>query len=325
MGESAGGEMIQAFQAAAEIKQRAREIGFDLVGIAPSQRSARADYVRQWLNENQHGTMQWMEKRFDERVDPSVYMAGAKSVICVGLNYHAKLASDEAIQAEQTGRIARYALGDDYHELIKQRLHLLADWMRWRWEGIETRACVDTAPVMEKDLAARAGLGWIGKNTCLINEKIGSWVFLGEVVTSLELPVDQTSADHCGTCTRCIDACPTRAITEPYKLDARKCISYLTIEHRTGIDPALRGGIGDWIYGCDICQEVCPHNRRAPETEEPAFRPRFENGRLNLEDVDGWGAEEYRNRLRGSAMKRVKLSVLQRNAGIARENGLVRG
>jgi epoxyqueuosine reductase len=218
------------------------------------------------------------------------------------------------------GKVARYALGDDYHEVIKARLHRLADWLRDRAPGAATRAAVDTAPVMEKELAARAGIGWQGKNTCIINERMGSWLLLGEVLTTLELPADEPAVDHCGTCTRCIDACPTAAITAPYQLDASRCISYLTIEVREEVPEEFRGKLGEWVYGCDICQEVCPHNHRAPETQEPAFRPRFGGGKLDLREVLSWTAEDYRARLKGSAMKRVKLPVLQRNARLLLES-----
>jgi epoxyqueuosine reductase len=199
-------------------------------------------------------------------------------------------------------------------------LHQLADFLRQLAPDAQTRACVDTAPVMEKELAARAGVGWLGKNTCIINSEIGSWLFLGEVVTTLDLPPDQPVIDRCGTCTRCIDACPTGAITEPYKLDGRKCISYLTIEHRGDIDPAMQPQIGEWLYGCDICQDVCPWNGRAPISAEPALAPRFKSGTLNLDDVERWQPQDYSAALKGSAIKRVKLPVLQRNARLVREN-----
>jgi epoxyqueuosine reductase len=173
---------------------------------------------------------------------------------------------------------------------------------------------------MEKELAARAGVGWLGKNACLINPKIGSWLLLGEILTTLPLPPDDEATDYCGTCTRCIDACPTGAITEPYRIDARKCISYLTIEHRGPISGDLQQKMGDWLYGCDICQDVCPHNRNAPITNEPALSPRFPTGTLDVLEIEDWSIEEYRERLRGSAMKRVKLPILQRNARIVASN-----
>jgi epoxyqueuosine reductase len=308
---------IDSHQLVSAIKQRSRELGFDLVGIAPASASKYRDYFRQWLDDGQHGTMEYLAKRFDERTDPATYLPGAKSVICVAMNYHAGL--NENIGPSR-GKIAKYAQGDDYHDVIKPRLHQLADFIRQHAPEAQTRCGVDTAPIMEKELAASAGVGWLGKNTCIIHPQIGSWLFLGEVITTLELPHDEPAIDRCGTCTRCIDACPTGAITEPYKLDARKCISYLTIEHRGEIDAKLRSQMGEWLYGCDICQDVCPWNGRAPITSEPEFQSRFENGSLDLKEVENWQPADYSSRLKGSAMKRVKLPVLQRNARIVAAN-----
>ena len=305
---------------AAQIKQRAREIGFDLVGIAPASSSRWAGYLRDWLDQGKAGEMEYLANRFEERTQPQVYLPGAQSVVCVAINYHVPLEPVPEPVRQHHGRIARYALGDDYHEVLKMRLRAVADWMRQEFPTCQTRACVDTAPVMEKELAARAGVGWLGKNACLINPKIGSWLLLGEILTTLPLPPDDEATDHCGTCTRCIDACPTGAITEPYRIDARKCISYLTIEHRGPIAPDLEAKMGDWLYGCDICQDVCPHNGNAPTTNDPALAPRFPSGTLDVAEIESWSIEEYRTRLRGSAMKRVKLPILQRNARIVAGN-----
>jgi epoxyqueuosine reductase len=315
---TAGGD---AHQLAADVRRHARELGFDLVGIAPARPSAYREYLRQWLDTGQAGTMGWLHKRFDERTDPARYLPGARSVICVAMNYHVPL---DAPAHESPGRVSRYALGGDYHEIIKGKLHRLADWIRSAAPGAETRAAVDTGPVMEKELAQLAGVGWVGKNTCLINEEIGSWVLLGEVITTLDLPPDDPAVDRCGTCRRCIDACPTGAITAPYQLDARRCISYLTIEHREEIPADLQAGIGDWLYGCDVCQDVCPWNKRAPVATLPEVQPRFRSGSLDVGEVLGWSAEDYRRELKGSAMKRVKLPLLQRNARIVGQNLLTR-
>jgi epoxyqueuosine reductase len=301
-----------------EIRRKARELGFDLVGIASAQPSQYRDYLRAWLDAGQAGTMQWLVNRFDERTDPERYFPGARSVICLAMNYFVPLETAE--NSKTSGRIARYALGDDYHQIMTDRLHVLADWLREKAPEAQTRCCVDTAPVMEKELAARAGVGWIGKNTCVIHPEIGSWILLGEVLTTLELPIDDPAIDRCGTCTRCIDACPTGAITGPYQLDARKCISYLTIEHRSEIADELKPLMGDWLYGCDICQDVCPWNRKSPAASDPALQSRFANGTLDVEEVAAWTPENYLKRLRGSAMRRVKLPVLQRNAEIVRAN-----
>ncbi|HEY7115482.1 MAG TPA: tRNA epoxyqueuosine(34) reductase QueG [Tepidisphaeraceae bacterium] len=306
-------------QLAAAIKGRARELGFDLVGIAPVEPSRYRDYLREWLEGGQGGTMAYLANRFDERTDPTAYLPGAASVICVAMNYHVTLEPRADESRGTSGRVARYALGDDYHAIIKTRLHGLADWIR-EASGGRTRSAVDTAPVMEKELAARAGVGWLGKNACIINEQAGSWLLLGEILTTLDLPHDRPAVDRCGTCRRCIDACPTGAITAPYQLDARRCISYLTIEHRGEIDSALRAQMGDWLYGCDVCQDVCPWNGKAVEALDPALKPRFADGTLDAREVLEWGDEEYRRNLRRSAMKRVKLPQLKRNARIVLDN-----
>ena len=313
-------ESLSLSALAAEVKRRARELGFDLVGIAPADPSPRRDYVRRWIDEGRAGSMEYLARRFEERTDPAVYLPGAQSVVCVALNYHVPLEPPPAEDRAYHGRVARYALGDDYHEVIKTRLHALADWMREVAPDAQTRACVDTAPVLERELAARAGVGWVGKHTGVLNAEVGSWLLLGEVMTTLALPPDEPATDHCGTCTRCIDACPTGAITAPYELDARRCVSYLTIEHRGEIAPEFHEPIGDWLYGCDACQDVCPHNRAAPAATDPALAPRFPTGSLDVRKVLDWNDENYRSMLRGSAMKRVKLQQLQRNARVVSDN-----
>jgi epoxyqueuosine reductase len=314
-----------AWALALGVKARARELGFDLVGIASAEPSARREYLRRWLDAGQHGSMGYLADRFTERTDPGTYLPGARSVICVAMNYFSPLqpvaeAPVSPVSAAN-GKIARYALGDDYHELIKPRLHALADWLRQAAPGCDTKAAVDTAPVMEKELAARAGIGWMGKNTCIIHPRLGSWLFLGEVITTATLAVDEPITDHCGTCSRCIDACPTAAITAPYQLNASRCIAYLTIEHRGEIDASLKEKIGDWLFGCDICQDVCPHNRQPPATRAPELQPRFPAGTLDTDAIASWNIDEYRAALRGSAMKRVPLPILRRNAAIVKING----
>jgi len=302
---------------AGHIKAKALDLGFDLVGITSAEPSHYRNFFRQWLDDGQAGTMQYLADRFAERTDPATYMPLAKSVICVAQNYHVPL---EAPPPGDRGRIARYALGDDYHDFLKDRLKTLADWLRAQSPGIKTRIGVDTAPVMEKELAARAGIGWMGKNTCVIHPEIGSWIMLGEVLTTLSLPTDNPAIDRCGSCTRCIDACPTDALAEPYQLDARKCISYLTIEHRDAISGELQQKIGDWLYGCDICQDVCPWNRKSPFATDPALQPRFRTGTLDTNELQTWTLEDYRRQLKNSAMKRIKLPILQRNAKIVAQN-----
>jgi len=307
---------IDPYVLAGQIRIKARELGFDLVGITSATPSPRKEFFRQWLDAGKAGSMAYLAKRFDERVDPSVYFPGVKSVICVAKNYYTPLEQNASPTA---GKIARYALGDDYHEWIKDRLFLLADWLRQQVPGIETKCGVDTAPILEREIAARAGIGWVGKNTLVIHPQMGSWMFLGEVLCTLELPIDDAAVDRCGTCTRCIDACPTQAIT-PYEVNGARCISYLTIEHREAIPAEFEKPIGDWLYGCDICQDVCPFNRKAPTTVEPAFQPRFASGSLDVQDVMNWQPTDYQKQFRNSAVRRVKLPILQRNAAIVRSN-----
>jgi epoxyqueuosine reductase len=310
---------LELHELAGRIKGMARELGFDLAGITSARPSAYRDYFRQWLDDGKAGTMDWLRRRFDERVDPAVYFPGVKSVVCVAVNYYVTLEPAKGNASGATGRVARYALGNDYHDWIKQRLHSLADWMR-QATGCRTRCGVDTAPIMEKELAARAGIGWLGKNSCVIHERQGSWLFLGEVLTDLELPPDEPAVDRCGTCRRCIDACPTAAITAPYQLDATRCISYLTIEHDGAIDPALQARMGDWLFGCDICQDVCPFNGRPTSATDADVQPRLPDGRVNLADLLAWDANRYRREFHNSAVRRVSLPVLQRNAATALAN-----
>ncbi|MGB4256875.1 MAG: tRNA epoxyqueuosine(34) reductase QueG, partial [Phycisphaerae bacterium] len=222
-----------------------------------------------------------------------------------------------------TGRVAQYAWGRDYHKVIRKRLHRLVDRMRQAIEEpFEARVCVDTAPVLERELAAAAGIGWIGKNTMVLHQEIGSFFFLGEIITTLDLAPSLPAVDHCGTCTRCLEACPTGALIAPYQMDARRCISYLTIEHRSEIAQELRPLMGNWLYGCDICQDVCPYNRKAPPTREPAYEAGTNPlaPAADLDMVAGMTAEEYQQALAGSAMKRASLEMLRRNAGIVRAN-----
>lgn len=299
------------------IKSRAAELGFDLAGIAPAAPAAHREHFRRWLDEGLAGSMHpWLERRFEERTDPRVYLPGAQSIICVAANYFAPVPSTTPAPPGQRGRIARYALGEDYHQVMMRRLHTLADWLRRQCPGARTRCAVDTAPVMEKEHAARAGIGWMGKNTCIINPRLGSWLVLGEIITTASLPPDQPLPDRCGTCTRCIDACPTHAIIAPYRLDARRCIAYLTIEHRGQIPDELRGAVAPWLFGCDVCQEVCPWNAHATPARDPAFAPRLPPEGLDVHEVLRWTDDDRRAILRRSAMRRATLSMLKRNAGI---------
>jgi epoxyqueuosine reductase len=302
---------------AQQVQDLARGLGFDLVGIARAQPSANREYFRRWLDAGRAGEMHYLAERFEQRVDPGAYLPGARSAVCVAVNYHVLLPE---VAVDPAGRIARYALGLDYHDWVKPRLYAIADWLREAIPGCRTVCGVDTAPILERELAARAGIGWVGKNTLVINERIGSWLLLGEVLTTAELPIDEPAIDRCGTCARCIEACPTGAITAPQQLDATRCISYLTIEHRGQIDPSLRPMIGDWIYGCDVCQDVCPWNGRAPVAELAELQPRIPP-RIALDETADWTAEDFNRTFRRTAVKRIRLPILQRNAVIAKENG----
>lgn len=295
---------------ARQIKAKAIELGFDRAGITTAGRSPNADFLRGWLDEGRAGAMTFLTQRFDERVDPATYLPGARSVICVALNYFTE-PLDVGLPANP-GRIARYARGHDYHTFLKDRLYDLADWLREQWPGSVTRCGTDAAPIMEKELAARAGLGWVGKNTLVINPQLGSWLLLGEVITTLSLAVDQPITDHCGTCTRCLDACPTQALT-PYVIDPRRCISYLTIESRGDVALELSEPIGDWLFGCDICQDVCPWNKRAPISSDPHVQPKLPPA-LDAQAIIDWTPEQYAATLRHTAVKRVKLPILKENA-----------
>lgn len=303
-------------QLSAEIKQRARALGFDLCGIAAATPSAQGPFLRDWLETGRHGEMAWMASRVEEREEVGRYLPGARSVICCAMSYNVDLAGPPAEGAR--GRIARYALGDDYHEHMKRRLFALADWLR-RAAGGQTRACVDTAPVLEREWASRSGVGWQGKNTCTLHTRLGSYLLLGEIIATHELPPDEPAVDRCGTCTRCLDACPTAALA-PYQLDATRCLSYWNIEFRGDIPGEMAAAMDDRLFGCDICQEVCPWNGRAPPATQPDVQARFSDGALDVREVLAWTEEDYRRELRGSAMKRVKLPQLKRNARIVLVN-----
>ncbi|MFG0328612.1 MAG: tRNA epoxyqueuosine(34) reductase QueG [Phycisphaerales bacterium] len=294
---------------------------FALAGVAPAAPVDHAEALRNWLGAGLHGEMSWMDERVELRIDPGSLLPGARSILVVADRY----ADGRADEVEPgKGRVARYARGDDYHRLMKKRLFNLADRLRESFPGHEYRVAVDTAPVLEREHAARAGLGYTGKNTMLIEPGVGSYLLLGEIITTLPLEVNRSRyVDHCGSCVRCIEACPTDAIT-PYRVDATKCLSYLTIEHRSPIDERYHAAFGDWIFGCDICQEVCPHNGDTPRTRDarrhPAYEPRHES--FDLLEVLGWTEDDRREAFVKSAMKRAKLDMMKRNALIAAGNAI---
>jgi epoxyqueuosine reductase len=257
--------------------------------------------------------MVWMDRNVEKRVDPIELFPGARSIIVVTLNYYTP---GEHYSSQTTGKVSRYAWGDDYHDVLGDKLRDLLAWIKEQRPETQGKVCVDIQPVMDKAWAVRAGLGWLGKHTNVITPEFGSWVFIGELLLNLELAYDSDRIeDHCGTCTLCIDACPTQAITEPYVVDSNKCISYGTIELRDQELPAeMSDKLSGWFYGCDICQDVCPWNRFEQVTPEQRFEPRTGNVNVNLAEVVELTQETYAQRYRGSAMKRAKLSGLQRNA-----------
>jgi epoxyqueuosine reductase len=311
------------------IVERARDLGFALCGVTPAARSDHAEHVKRWLADGKAGEMAYIERLVDARLDPRAFVPGCRSLVVVADQYHAR-SDDEAAPESGRGRIARYARGRDYHKVMKTRLHALADGLAAEFPGETFRSFVDTAPVLEREHAARAGIGWIGKHTLLIHPRRGSWLFLGGIATTMAIapPRDQRPIeDHCGMCTRCIDACPTAAIA-PYSVDATRCIAYLTIEHRSAIDPALHAPMGDWVFGCDICQDVCPHNsaRTPPHDRVPvgtanaAYAPTRTG--FDLLGVLGWTEEDRRAALAGTPMTRATLAMWKRNALIAAGNAL---
>ncbi len=308
------------------VLERCDALGFAASGIAPAKASAYAEHLRRWLDEGRHATMDYLAMDHDLRIDPRRLLRDAKSFIMVADRYSPRGDTDPPSQEPlPQGRIARYARGRDYHALIKRRLHTLCDALRTEHPGNAFRAFVDTVPVLERELAVLAGLGWQAKNTLLIHPELGSYLLLGGVATSLALePAPRPASDHCGTCTRCLDACPTRAIT-PYSVDASRCIAYLTIERHEPIAPEFHTPIGDWIFGCDVCQEVCPHNSPR-ESPGPAIHPDYAPRRrgFDLLSVLGWNESQRRHSFTTSAMKRAPLAIMKRNAILALTNAMQR-
>lgn len=303
------------------LKDLALSLGFDRCRVVRAEPIGRTEYVRAWLESGRAGTMEYLHRNFKTRTDPRQLLHGAKSVIVVALQYHQQRPPIPDDQRDPRGRVAMYAWGDDYHDIIKAKLMKIDDYMRSEsTEPFDARVCVDTAPLMERELAAAAGIGWIGKNTMVLHHQLGSYFFLGALVTTLDLVPDRPLADRCGTCTACLEACPTGAFPAPHQMDASRCISYLTIEHRHDIPESLKPKMGDWIFGCDVCQEVCPYNRHAPATREPRFKLRPPGPQPKLDDVLGWSMDDYRTLLRGSALRRATLEMLKRNAVIAKAN-----
>jgi epoxyqueuosine reductase len=302
------------------IKKKALELGFCKVGIVHAERLAdESEHFFEWLKLGYNGEMSWMNREPEKRLDPKLIFPEAKSIIVVAMNYFTPLEHDNSTS---TGKISRYAWGDDYHDVLREKLKNLLEWINQQAPHANGKICVDITPIMEKGWAVRAGIGWLGKHSNLITTDHGSWVFLSEVILNIELEFDTaTVPDHCGSCTACLEACPTQAIVEPYIVDSRKCISYATIELRDETLPReVAANLNGWLYGCDICQDVCPWNRFEKPATEPRFEPRNSETSILLDSVQRMELKDYAERFRGSAVKRAKLSGLKRNASALANN-----
>lgn len=295
------------------IQVEAQRLGFDLAGIAPAVTPSGLPAFMEWLAQGHAGTMAWLPNRAEAYAHPRSVLDGVRSLVLLGTNYRT---DDPPALAAHQGRVSRYAWsGLDYHDVLRARLAELAAFVRSFAPESRVRGVVDTAPLLERDFARLAGLGWFGKNTMLIHKRLGSWFFLSALLTDLDLEPDAPhTASHCGTCTRCLDVCPTDAFEGPYVLNARKCISYLTIEHRGPIDPALREGMGEWLFGCDLCQDVCPWNRKAPRSAAVEFQPQAGLQALDAVQLLDLTEAEFRERLRKTPLYRSQHSGLLRNA-----------
>jgi epoxyqueuosine reductase len=300
------------------IKARALAEGFDLCGIARADRYPKLSRLADWIDRGFAGDMYYLADSLDERLDPRRVLPTVRSVVSLGSVYNVPATRPSTDVAPGDAVIARYAWGDDYHEVLRHRMRRLLQWMADEaGSGFEAFSCVDNGPVQERVFAEQAGLGWIGKNSCLINPKLGSWIFLSEILTNAELEPDEPGVDQCGTCTRCLDACPTGAILGHGELDATRCLSYLTIETRGAVEESLRHDIGAHVFGCDICQDVCPWNRRAAESADPAWQPRPGLDSPRLIDLCRFSDEAWRGLMRGSAMRRAGLRRIRRSLAYA--------
>ncbi len=306
--------MVKSSVTSRAVKERALFEGFQKVGIVSAKPlKEEAGRLKEWLARGYHGEMSWLARDVEKRLNPLELFPPARSIVVVALNYYTPAQHQENFT---TGKVSRYAWGDDYHDVLKTKLESLLAWIREQEPHAAGKICVDIQPTLDKAWAVRAGLGWLGKHTNVIAPEFGSWFFIGELLLNLDLEPDaECIEDHCGTCTLCIDACPTQAITEPYVVDSNKCISYATIELRAPELPdAIQHGLSGWLYGCDICQDVCPWNRFEEATSETRFAPREGNVNADLDEILELTPETYAKRFRKSAMKRAKLSGLQRNA-----------
>lgn len=291
------------------IKEKAAALGFISCGISKAEfLEQEAPRLEQWLNSNRHGQMTYMENHFDKRLDPRLLVDGAKSVISLLLNYY-----PSEVQNPDSYKISKYAYGEDYHFVIKDKLKQLLAFIQEEIGEVNGRAFVDSAPVLDKAWAAKSGLGWVGKNANLITQKVGSFYFIAELIVDIELEYDTPTTDHCGTCTKCIDACPTDAIVSPYVVDGSKCISYFTIELKDNLPEEMKGKFNDWMFGCDVCQDVCPWNRFSKPHQEPLFIPKPELLEFSKRDWQEITKETFNKVFKNSAVKRTKFEGLMRN------------
>ena len=305
----------------AAIKSRARELGFDACGIARADAYPELQFFDEWLARGYDGEMAYLREHLDWRRDVRTVVRGARSVVVTATLYNTKRPYSTEVADPAAARISRYAWGDDYHVIVKKRLEALLAWMH-EVSPERFAACpyVDTGPVVERVYARHAGIGWIGKNSCVINADLGSWLFLSEIICTLELEPDQAAFDQCGTCTLCLEACPTQAIVAPGQVDARRCLSYLTIEKRGEIPAEFHEAIGSHLYGCDICQDVCPWNQLAPASDDPAWQPRGIWDGATIEALSAKTDDDLRAGITGTAMQRAKVAGLRRNLAIAASN-----
>ena len=300
------------------IKARAIELGFDLCGISPAAGFPELAFLRQWIDRGYAGEMSYMARTAHRRADVRCVLPSARAVVALATVYNVERPYSTEVTDSKEARVSRYAWGDDYHEVIGERTNALLTWMREQTSApFDAKAYVDTGPVQERVYAQYAGLGWIGKNTCLINPELGSWLFLSEIICSLALDPDPPGLDRCGTCTLCLEACPTGAIVAPWVLDATRCLSYLTIELKGSIPEAQRGDLGSHIYGCDICQDVCPWNAMPARSSMAAWRPRVAFDRARVVDLWRRSDAQLRQALKGSAMRRAGVTRLRRNLAVA--------
>ncbi|OEK09203.1 tRNA epoxyqueuosine(34) reductase QueG [Flavivirga aquatica] len=298
------------------IKEEAKRLGFLSCGISKSQfLEEEAPRLEKWLNKNMNGQMQYMENHFDKRLDPTKLVEDSKSVISLLLNYYPQ----EKQQDITAPKISKYAYGRDYHFVIKDKLKSLLNFIQEEIGEVHGRAFVDSAPVLDKAWAAKSGLGWIGKHSNLLTQQVGSFYFIAELIVDLDLEYDSATTDHCGTCTACIDACPTQAIVEPYVVDGSKCISYFTIELKENIPTEFKGKMDDWMFGCDVCQDVCPWNRFSKTHNEPLFNPHPELLSITKKDWEEITEDTFRKVFKNSAVKRTKYSGLKRNINFLKD------